>query len=48
MDERRLWDLFLHTGLPEAYLAIAGQRMEDQMERALPARTAFRPRKEEA
>ena len=47
MDERGLWQLFWKTGLPEAYLAIVGQRMEEQMERKLPARTAFRPRKEE-
>ena len=47
MDERGLWHLFWKTGLPEAYLAIAGQRMEEQMERELPARTAFRSRREE-
>ena len=26
MDERGLWELFCKTGLPEAYLAIAGER----------------------
>ncbi len=46
MDERGLWRLFWNTGLPEAYLAIAGQRLEEQEERELPARTAFRPRRE--
>lgn len=48
MDERGLWRLFWNTGLPEAYLAIAGQRLEDEREQELPARTAFRPRREEA
>ncbi len=28
MDERGLWELFCETGLPEAYLALAGQRQE--------------------
>ncbi len=46
MDERGLWNLFFATGLPQAYLAIAGQRREEQTERELPAKTAFRPRKE--
>lgn len=48
MDERGLWKLFFATGLPEAYLAIAGERSELRRERALwerPARTAFRPRR---
>ena len=26
MDERGLWELFYKTGLPEAYLAVAGRR----------------------
>lgn len=47
MDERGLWRLFWKTGLPEAYLAIAEQRLEEQTEREQPARTAFRPRREE-
>ncbi len=45
MDERGLWHLFWKTGLPEAYLAIAGQRQEEREERELPARTAFRPQR---
>lgn len=48
MDERGLWHLFWKTGLPEAYLAVIGQRLEDEREQELPARTAFRPRREEA
>ena len=44
MDERGLWRLFFATGLPQAYLAIAGERKL----RALPSpwaedKTAFRP-----
>lgn len=44
MDERGLWRLFFETGLPEAYLALSGQRQAEQEERELPAKTAFRPR----
>ena len=40
MDERGLWALFCRTGLPEAYLALAGQRREER-ERAELARPAF-------
>lgn len=47
MNERGLWQLFWNTGLPQVYLAIAGQRREEQAERELPAKTAFRPRREE-
>ena len=28
MDETGLWDLFRKTGLPEAFLALAGSRAE--------------------
>lgn len=40
MDKQGLWELFWKTGLPEAYLAIAGARQawEDWEE---PAKTAF-------
>lgn len=48
MDERGLWRLFFATGLPQAYLAIAGRRLEEERERELPAKTAFRPREEKA
>ena len=44
MDERGLWMLFFATGLPEAYLAIAGQREEHFSRWEQPAKTAFRPR----
>ena len=43
MDERGLWNLFFATGLPQAYLAIAGLRREERQARELPARTAFGP-----
>ncbi len=45
MDEQGLWALFCKTGLPEVYLALAGQREEQfpQREEEL-AQTAFRPR----
>ena len=49
MDERGLWKLFFATGLPEAYLAIAGERSELRRERESweeRAKTAFRPRYE--
>ena len=44
MDEEGLWRLFFETGLPQVYLAIAGERAA----RAAPPlwaadRTAFRP-----
>ena len=29
MNEWGLWELFCKTGLPAAYLAVAGQRQED-------------------
>ena len=41
MDEQGLWELFFATGLPEAYLALAGQSSEELAE------TAFRPRVQE-
>ena len=44
MDEQGLWELFRETGLPEAYLAIAGEREERSGEREELARTAFQPR----
>ncbi|MCI9156945.1 MAG: hypothetical protein HFF44_08425 [Lawsonibacter sp.] len=47
MDERGLWELFCRTGLPEVYLAIAGERQACDS-RAEPAKTAFRPRTEQA
>ena len=47
MDERGLWELFRETGLPEAYLAVVGQRQEDRPHREEPAKTAFRPRVQE-
>ena len=46
MDERGLWELFCRTGLPEVYLAIAGNRQEWFLWEE-PAKTAFRPRIEE-
>ena len=47
MDERGLWRLFCETGLPAAYLAVAGQRQEDRASREEPAETAFQPRAKE-
>lgn len=44
MDERGLWELFCKTGLPAAWLALAGEREERREE---PAKTAFQPRIEE-
>jgi len=44
MDERGLWELFRETGLPEAYLALAGQREEKSAQGEELAKTAFRPR----
>ena len=41
MDETGLWELFFATGLPEAYLAIRGERSEGEGPEELPARTAF-------
>ena len=41
MDETGLWELFFATGLPEAYLAIRGERGEGEAPEELPARTAF-------
>ena len=41
MSEQGLWELFFATGLPEVYLALAGQGREE------PAETAFRPRLQE-
>ena len=44
MEERGLWRLFFATGLPEVYLAVAGQRLEENARWKELARTAFRPR----
>ena len=38
--------MFFATGLPQAYLAIAGLRREERQARELPARTAFGPGRE--
>lgn len=46
MDERGLWELFWKTGLPEVYLAIAGEHQEWFLWEE-PAKTAFQPRTEE-
>ena len=43
MDEQGLWSLFFATGLPEAYLALRGEREEAVQGEELPAKTAFRP-----
>ena len=48
MDERGLWELFYETGLPAAWLALAGEREERFQQREELARTAFQPRVEEA
>lgn len=47
MDERGLWELFCRTGLPEAYLAVAGQRQEELRWKE-PVKTAFQPRSGQA
>lgn len=47
MDMDGLWALFCKTGLPEAYLALAGQRREDEQAREQLAQPAFRPRIQE-
>lgn len=44
MDETGLWRLFFATGLPEAYLAVQGDRAERREEAGPPAKTAFQPR----
>ncbi len=41
MDERGLWKLFFTTGLPEAYLAIRGERKKEDFVPDLPSKTAF-------
>ena len=43
MDEQGLWSLFFATGLPEAYLALRGEREETAQAQELPAKTAFQP-----
>lgn len=48
MNERGLWELFCKTGLPAAYLAVAGQRQEEEKRWEEPVRTAFQSRMEEA
>ena len=47
MDERGLWELFYKTGLPEAYLAVAGRRQEEELCWEELAETAFRPKFEQ-
>lgn len=47
MNERGLWELFCKTGLPAAYLAVAGQRQEDESRWEEPARTAFQAKIQE-
>ena len=47
MDERGLWELFCETGLPEAWLALAGEREQRAQRCEELARTAFQPRIEE-
>lgn len=47
MDERGLWELFYKTGLPEAWLAIAGEWEERSRQQEKLAKTAFQPRIEE-
>ncbi len=47
MDERGLWELFCRTGLPEVYLAIAGERQE-YFQWEEPVKTAFQPKIEQA
>lgn len=47
MDERGLWELFFITGLPEAWLALAGEREKRSQQREELAKTAFQPRIEE-
>ncbi len=45
MDERGLWELFSRTGLPAAWLALAGEREErSRQQREELARTAFQAR----
>ena len=44
MDERGLWELFCQTGLPAAWLAMTGQRQENEKRREEPVKTAFQPR----
>lgn len=41
MNERGLWELFFATGLPEAYLAAALQRRENESRWEEPVKTAF-------
>lgn len=41
MEEQGLWELFFRTGLPEAYLAIAAVREEEQEWAEEAAKTAF-------
>ena len=44
MDERGLWRLFFATGLPQAYLAIAGERkLRALLSPWTEDKTAFRP-----
>ena len=43
MNERGLWELFCKTGLPAAWLALAGAREERSLWEES-AKTAFQPR----
>ncbi len=44
VNERGLWELFCRTGLPEAWLAIAGEREKRSQQREELAKTAFQPK----
>ncbi len=47
MDERGLWELFCKTGLPEAWLALTGEREELAQPWDELAKTAFHSRTEQ-
>ena len=44
MNEQGLWELFCKTGLPAAWLAVAGQRQENEARWKEPVQTAFQPK----
>ena len=48
MEQSGFWNFFFATGLPQAYLAIAGLRREERQDWELPARTAFGSGREKA
>ncbi len=48
MDELGLWELFCRTGLPEVWMALAGEREEQARHREELAETAFQPRVKQA